>query len=266
MTDAYNAAILMIVLLASAAVGMLVRRLLPETHRSRESFEIVQLVITMLLTFAALVMGLLTVSVKNSFDTANNDMANLAAQIVQIDQLLREYGPETDPVRGMLRSYTASVIATTWPHETPPAGDFYLRNAPPNVVGGMESKSLGDALEGIGNALLRLDPPDGYHRHLAADCRSHFEALMKARWTVIEQARPIISRPFYIVMTVWLIVIFACFGLTGPRNGLVIAMIVLCAVSIASAVFVILDMDMPFNGFIMISSEPMRSALADISR
>ena len=89
---------------------------------------------------------------------------------------------------------------------------------------------------------------------------------MKARWTVIEQARPIISRPFYIVMTVWLIVIFACFGLTGPRNGLVIAMIVLCAVSIASAVFVILDMDMPFNGFIMISSEPMRSALADVSR
>jgi hypothetical protein len=67
-------------------------------------------------------------------------------------------------------------------------------------------------------------------------------------------------------MTLWLIVIFACFGLTGPRNGLVIVMIALCAVSIASAIFVILDMDNPFNGFIMISSEPMRSALVDVSR
>ena len=44
------------------------------------------------------------------------------------------------------------------------------------------------------------------------------------------------------------------------------SMIALCAISIASAVFVILDMDTPFNGFIMISSEPMRSALADVSR
>lgn len=128
MNEAYDATILLIVLLVSAAVGMLVRRLLPETHRSRESIEIVQLVITMLLTFAALVMGLLTVSVKNSFDTANNDMASLAAQIVQVDQLLREYGPDTDAVRGLLRSYTASVIATTWTEETPPAGDYYTRS------------------------------------------------------------------------------------------------------------------------------------------
>ena len=130
----------------------------------------------------------------------------------------------------------------------------------------MESTSLGDILEHIGNALLRLDPADAFHRNVATASRSHFEALMQARWTVIEQARPIITRPFYLVMVFWLMVIFACFGLTGPRNGLVLAMIALCAISIASAIFVILDMDTPFSGFIMISSEPMRSALADISQ
>ncbi len=130
----------------------------------------------------------------------------------------------------------------------------------------MESESLGDILTGIGIILRQLNPADAFHRQLTVDLRGRFEMLVQARWTVIEQAHPTISRPFYLVMVFWLMVIFACFGLTGPRNGLVITMIVLCALSIASAVFVILDMDTPFSGTIMISSDAMRSALADVNR
>jgi hypothetical protein len=54
-------------------------------------------------------------------------MRALAGRIVQLDQTLREYGPETDTARGMLRSYTAGVIATTWPNEPQPPGDYYLK-------------------------------------------------------------------------------------------------------------------------------------------
>lgn len=266
MVEAVSAAILLVILVASAAVGMVVSRIVPERHRSRETIEIVQLVITMLVTFAALVMGLLTVSVKSSYDIANNDMSTLAARIVQVDQLLREYGPDLEPARGMLRGYTAGVISSTWPDEAAPAGDYYTRNSPTTVVGGMESENLGEILRRIGINLRQLDPADGFHRELVSDLRVRFEALIQARWTVIEQAHPIISRPFYLVMVFWLMVIFACFGLTGPRNGLVITMIVLCALSIASAVFVILDMDTPFSGAIMISSDAMRGALADLIR
>lgn len=266
MSEAFSAAILLVILAASAAVGMLVSRVLPERHRSRDTVEIVQLVITMLVTFAALVMGLLTVSVKNSYDTADNDMSALAARIVQVDQLLREYGPDLQPARGMLRGYTAAAIATTWTNEAAPEGDYYPRNDPTTVAGGMESVNLGDILLHIGVILRQLDPADGFHRQLASDLRVRFEALTQARWAVIEQAHPTISRPFYMVMVFWLMVIFACFGLTGPRNGLVITMIVLCALSIASAVFVILDMDTPFSGPIMISSDAMRGALADLNR
>jgi hypothetical protein len=266
MDEAYAAGVLLIVLLVSAAVGMVVRRLLPERHQSRESIEIVQLVITLLITFAALVMGLLVVSVKTSFDAANKDMATLAARIVQADQVLREYGPETNVARGLLRGYTASVIASTWPDEPLPAGDYYQKSAPPIVAGGMENRDLGDVLTRIGSMLRQLNPSDEYHRNVASDCRTRFEALVQARWTVIEQAHPIISTPFYLVLVFWLMVIFACFGLTAPRNGFVIAMIALCSVSIASAVYVILEMDTPFQGFIMISSEPMRIALADVSQ
>jgi hypothetical protein len=67
--------------------------------------EVVRVVMTMLVTFTSLVMGLLTVSVKNSFEAANGDMGILASEIVRLDHLLREYGPEADSVRGLLRPW-----------------------------------------------------------------------------------------------------------------------------------------------------------------
>jgi hypothetical protein len=60
MSEFGQAAIVLAILVASAAVGLFIRSLLPEKHRSRETVEIVQLIITMLVTFASLVMGLLT--------------------------------------------------------------------------------------------------------------------------------------------------------------------------------------------------------------
>ena len=38
------------------------------------------------------------------------------------------------------------------------------------------------------------------------------------------------------------------------------------ALSIASVIFVILDLDTPFSGLFMVSSQPMRDALAHLNR
>jgi len=257
-------AFLLLVLIGCAAVGMFIKSRLPERHQSREAVELVGLVITMLVTFAALVMGLLTYSVKGAFDQGNTDMATLAAEVVRFDQCLRNYGPAATPIRHQLRRYTAAVIATTWPHEPKPAGPAYPVTAPPRHPGEMESLALGRMLNEMGLGIRHLAPGDALHGGLAATCLSDFQRLESARWTIIEEARSTISRPFYLVLVFWLAVIFICFGLNAPRNIFTFLMIALSAVSIASAVLVILDMDTPFSGVLMISSEPMRNALADI--
>ena len=43
-------------------------------------------------------------------------------------------------------------------------------------------------------------------------------------------------------------------------------MIALGGLAIASAMFVILDMDNPFGGFFVVSSQPMRDAWGQLSR
>ena len=66
-----------------------------------------------------------------------------------------------------------------------------------------------------------------------------------------------ISTPFYIILVFWLVVVFASFGLSAPRNA---------GLSIASAIFVIIDLDRPFDGVFAASSQPLRDALTRLSR
>ena len=109
--------------------------------------------------------------------------------------------------------------------------------------------------------LRHLQPENGLHRTLASDSLNDFERLTQRRWKLIEEAHGSISVPFYAVLVFWLVVVFASFGLSAPRNLIAFITLGLGAVSIASAIFVILDLDAPFGGLFSASSQPLRDAL-----
>jgi hypothetical protein len=267
MASLEDAALLMVVLLGASALGLLVRPLLSERHRSRETAEIMQLVATMLVTFAALVLGLLITSSKASFDSIDTDVRGYASELTELNRLLREYGPDTAPIRQALRSYTAAAIASTWTEEKPPPGDYYpktVRRAATDVT--LESSGLGETLAQIELHLRELAPTDAMHRRLLDDCLNQFDRLLDQRWKLIEEVHSSISLPFYLVLVFWLAIVFGSFGLSAPRNALSYTMILLGSLAIASAVFVILDLDTPFTGSLVVSSQPMRDALAHLSQ
>jgi hypothetical protein len=266
MTEFADAGFVLLVLLGSSALGSFVRPLLSERHRSREVIEFVQLVVAMLVTFAALVLGLLTSSAKSSFDKVGNDLRGLAIQLIQVDRCLREWGGETGPTRELLRTYTAAAIATTWVKEPKPPGDYYPTEVPTVPGSYLESPVMGDMLTHIEADIRQLEPHDPMHRRLASTCIAQFERLMQARWKLIEETGSSISTPFYIVLVFWLAVVFASFGLNAPRNALSYTTIALGALSIASAIFVILELSTPFGGLFKVSSQPMRDALAHLSQ
>ena len=83
---------------------------------------------------------------------------------------------------------------------------------------------------------------------------------------MIEGVHASISAPFYWVLVFWLTILFGSFGLRAPPNTLSIIVIALCAISVTSAIFVILDMDLPYGGLFGIPSTSMRNALADMMR
>jgi len=61
-------------------------------------------------------------------------------------------------------------------------------------------------------------------------------------------------------------IIFLCSGIIGPRNGTVVAVLLLAALSVSATIFLIMELDRPYQGLINISGAPMRAALAQIGR
>jgi hypothetical protein len=257
--------ILFFILLASASLGWAGQRKLHARHISRDSVDSVRLLIGMLLTFSAIVLGLLTSSAKQRFDGLNADLSALGTDLIELDQRLRIYGPEADPIRELLRRYTAAALFDTWPDEPEPKGEYPRFAAGPDR-NGVEGMALGDMLSSVDVRIEHLEPQTDYQRQIAARLRDRMAEVIQQRWRLIFSARSTISWPFLVILTSWLAIIFATFGLTATRNSLVYAVVVLSALSIASPLYLIIDYSDALTGLEQLSSAPMRAALVHMDR
>ncbi len=161
--------------------------------------------------------------------------------------------------RANIRSYTAAVIASTWPSEAPPAGVTYPDTT--NMPRTGASPVLRGIMNQVGLEMIRLAPTDPEHVRILAQCLDRYKEVLQARLAVIEDARVERFDPFYTVLAFWLMIIFSCFGLVAPSNYVSKIVIVLCAISLSSVMFVIVDLAEPYGGYFSISSSTMRTAL-----
>jgi hypothetical protein len=143
-------------------------------------------------------------------------------------------------------------IERTWP-ESGASGGALAETLPPEEV------------EKIGAQILALAPQDDSRRWLKSEALRQSEEILRARWRVLE-AGSNLPRPFLIAVILWLSATFASFGLYAPRNGTAISVLGVAAISVAAAVFFIVELDGPFDGWIKVSGEPLRFALSNLGR
>jgi hypothetical protein len=143
-------------------------------------------------------------------------------------------------------------VETTWPTEgTRPAGFGAAQSTP--------------AVEEIENQILRLSPQTEEQRWFKTEALRLSEDVLKTRWRLLEGSGTV-PRPFLVVVISWLTVTFASFGLYAPRNATVLSVLFLAALSVAAAVFLILELDGPFDGVIKVSGRPLRFALDNLGQ
>ena len=135
---------------------------LGERHRTSETKDHVRLVVSILVTFTALVLSLMLSEVKGTFDTFDARLRSFAGDLSNLDIHLREYGPDAEPIRATVRKYVAAAIADSWRDEPAPSGDFPRFDGP---VGG-ERPELGALLIQADTAIHKLDPPDHFRQRL----------------------------------------------------------------------------------------------------
>jgi len=240
-----------VVVFGSAMAGLLLRTLLPKQHLSDESKRVIQLGIGLVGTMTALVLGLLVASAKASFDAQGTEITQASANVILLDRLLAHYGPETEEIREGLRSSVAHLLDVLWSED------------------GHGSAQLG--AESTGNEALyekihNLSPQNDLQRRIQSQSSNVVMNLALTRWLLFEQGAISVSRPMLIIMVFWLAIIFTSWGLFAPPNVTVIATLVVAALSVSSAIFLILEMYSPYSGLIQVSSAPLRAALAQLGR
>jgi len=102
------------VILGGAIGGLWLRHVLPEHYLPDETKDVIKLGTGLVGTISALVLGLLTASANSSYDAQNGHIQHLAADIILLDQLLAQYGPDAKSAREQLRQAIDPVIKRIW--------------------------------------------------------------------------------------------------------------------------------------------------------
>jgi hypothetical protein len=89
---------------------------------------------------------------------------------------------------------------------------------------------------------------------------------LQSRWLLIEQTQNALPVPFLVVLLFWLTMLHMSFGLFAPRNATVIIRLLICALSVSGAIFLILEMNHPLSGMIKVYSAPMLKALEHLGQ
>jgi hypothetical protein len=247
-------AIIFACVFGGALLGMFLRTRLPEDHLSPESKDVVKLGMGLVGTLTALVLGLLVASAKSSFDAQRNGVAQLGANIITLDRALAHYGPEAQEIRAQLRTSVEDMMRRTWPDEFP-------ASARTEGKGATEGR-----YEELSDKILALTPKTDAQRAFHAQAVRIALDTAQARWLLFTQRTSSIPTPFLVVMVCWLVLIFTSFGLFSPRNVTAFVSLLVCALVVSSALFLIMELDRPFQGMIQISSAPLRSALDQLGR
>ncbi len=256
--------LLFFILLGSAGAGLATQRRLHERHISTQTFDSVRVLMAMLVTFTALVLGLLVTSAKSRFDSYSKDLSAYSADLIELDHRLRVYGPEVEEIRKMLRAYTAAAIADTWPDEPLPSGTYPRFSG--STAHGIEAIGLGDIISDIDVRIQKLAPTGQFQQQIAERLRNRVADTIQRRWVLILSAGSTISWPFLVILTAWLAITFGIYALTAPRDSLVFVVIVFSALAIASPLLLILEYSGPQSGLLRLSSDPMRTALQHMDR
>jgi hypothetical protein len=223
-----------------AMLGLWWRTQLPNHHLSEDSTSTIKLATGLIATIAALVLGLLISSAKSSFDTVNSDLVRNAVKIIQLDRNLAEYGPETMSLRQELKTSYGEWVDV-------------LGSGKESELKKLENPNMVGEIHHLQHELAELSPKTTLQEHLQSRCMDLADDVFSARWLALLQRRGSIPAPLLFVLVTWL-----------SHNNTLIFFFLMCAFSAAGAIFVILEMDTPLDGFINISVAPMREALAHI--
>ena len=238
-------------ILASVAVGLMMRQWVPEAHISGDSKEVIRLATALIGTMAAVVLALLFASTRTSFEATNSSVGRMTTSVIELDHMLQQYGPEAKLLREALRRDVIAIIASIWQDDV-------------TVQQRKAANSQGAEVQVL-TMLRQLTPANPLQTAVQARALSVSGDLEQTRLSLIAQPTDSISKPFVVVLVLWLCFIFLSFSMSAKANTTLVVILVICAFSASSAIYLIIELGQPFDGLMQIPNDALRNALEPLS-
>ena len=242
-------------MLLAILAGGFIQGKLPEGHLTADAKEVVKLSMGIMGTLAALVLGLLIANAQSSFAARQSEINQLTANVILLDTLLKQYGDDARNARLSLRNAIPRVADRIW------------REGQSAEAVASQSSSFQVAAEGEGfyQQIQNLAPSTDNQREIRDRLLQVTVDTAQERFLLFSHLGSSIPTPFLVVLLFWLAVLFASFALLARPNATTLASLIVCALSVSGAIFLILELDEPFSGFMSIDSEPLLHALPSLS-
>ena len=237
--------------MAGVLFGMFLRARLSERYLGGDTEDVVRLGTGLIGTIAGLVLGLLIASANSSYETRNTQIKQLTANVILLDNLLAQYGPETEAARVSLRTTDATLADRIWNENASGSG----KEAFFDTSGASEAASA---------KIFELSPTNDAQRELKNRAIQTSTDIAQTRLLLFAQRGTSLPMPFLVVLVFWLTIIFASFSLFARPNLVVIGSLFIFALSASAAIFLILELGQPFAGLMKISNVPLHDALAPL--
>jgi hypothetical protein len=238
-------------LVVGMAIGAGLRRRHSAALLDASTKEVIRLGAGFLATLSAVLISLMIASAKDSYDSQNAHFRTLAAYLVETDQLLVQYGPEATEIRILMRQALPAAVDRIWREKRSGVQDSAFTAA-----------SLAEQVNG---AVAALSPQNDAQRALKRRLELAGAAIVNARLLMFADGETSIQTPFLLILMFWLAVVSASYCLFVEPSRVVVAALLIFALSISSALFLAADLSQPFVGLMQIEKEQLSHALPPLS-
>jgi hypothetical protein len=164
-----------------------------------------------------------------------------------------EYGPEAKPARSLMKQALTQ------------SDDLFWRGADADPTQLKVEVAL-DRWEPIASALGGLDPKAPAQKDALAPAKANLALMEQTRLLMSLQLSSPVAWSLLTSVILWSMFLFCGFGVLSGTNPTTIVALAFGAISVASAMFLVLDLTQPYSGLFRVSPSAIQETLEAIDK
>lgn len=237
--------------IASALLGLTIRKFIKADLLDKETRDIIAVSAVFILTFSSVVLGIVMAQSSARYTERRSQIDQIASHISIIDQMLRLYEPNDNSLRHDLRVTTANVADLIWNEDTMTLAERQKKSA--QAMAFYEK-------------IVHLPANNQVQTVLKSNLLESIHEVGRIRQMLISEAADQSINIMLLGCIFWFLLNFLFYFILAPFNRTAVTVLALCSLAISFFVYIVREQEFLATGFIQISKSQITDVLAPLSK